>query len=143
MDALPRDPPQHPDHEWVNETKSRMDITTCHKVKFSFDVFEIQKEVTRRSHVAFGMFNVLAGWISNAGKAYDWIGSGGIVFEGRWTWGVAWQHCRAYRLDTSLNFSLPRGSLFVFGEATMEHGYIYEFSSLGFNSILIHRHGQI
>jgi hypothetical protein len=55
MDALPRDPPQHPDHEWVNETKSRMDITTCHKVKFSFDVFEIQKKVTRRSHVAFGM----------------------------------------------------------------------------------------
>jgi hypothetical protein len=45
--------------------------------KFSFGVFEIQKEVTRRSHVGFGAVDVLAGWTSNASKAYDWIGSGG------------------------------------------------------------------
>jgi hypothetical protein len=78
MDALPRDSPQHPDHEWVNDTRSKMDVITCHKVNSPFECVKIQKEITRRSHIALDV-DGLPGWISKTTKPHDWIGVGDFV----------------------------------------------------------------
>ena len=76
MDALPRDSPQDPDHEWVNETRSKMDIITCHKVNspsMCRDSEGSHRKITR----SLGCLMFYRAGSRANGKAYDWIGSGG------------------------------------------------------------------
>jgi hypothetical protein len=111
--------------------------------KFSFECVKIRKEITRRLHVALDV-DGLPGWISNTAKPQR-LECGIVLGADGLRPGCIITGLQACRLDTSLIFfPFPTlGPSSFFGETTMEHRYIYEFSFLGFNSILLHRHGPV
>ena len=71
---------------------------------------EIQKEITNEDHTWPWMLMFYQAGSRTLGKAYDWDWRWGDSLGGQVDLGLAWHHCRACRLDTSLIFSLPPGS---------------------------------
>lgn len=105
---------------------------------------KIQKGDTRRSHVALDV-DGLPGWISNTAKPHDWMGVGDCLGADGLRPGLAsLQACRRAGSTRALLFSLPHFWVPLrSSERQLWSTDTYtSFSFLGFNSILIHRHGQ-